>query len=114
MARTRSSTDVEQTSRPFLTPEGNQSYLVNLANTLVEKRLRDGSASSQETVHFLKIGSRETQLKIEQLEEENKLLRAKTEALKSQQNVEKLYEDALNAMRRYSGQTEIVYDEYDE
>ena len=43
----------------------------------------------------------EEQLK---LEEENKLLKAKTESIQSQKRVEELYLEALNAMRNYAGQ----------
>ena len=40
------------------------------------------------------------------------MIKAKTEALKSEKRVEELYEEALNAMRRYSGQ--VVDEERDE
>ena len=40
---------------------------------------------------------------MERLEQENQLLRAKTEAIQSQKRVEELYAEALNAMRDYSG-----------
>ena len=42
-------------------------------------------------------------LQREKLEEENKLLRAKTEALQSAQHIEELYADAIKAMKSYSG-----------
>jgi hypothetical protein len=86
-----------------MTPEGQESYLVSLANSLVEQRLREGTASSQEVTHFLKLGSAKERLEREKLEEENKLLRAKTEALQSQKRVDDLYLDAINAMKRYTG-----------
>ena len=38
------------------------------------------------------------------MEEQKAMIKAKTEALKSEKRVEELYEEALNAMRRYSGQ----------
>ena len=44
-----------------------------------------------------------TGLEREKLEQENELLRARTEALQSAQRVEELYTNALNAMRTYSG-----------
>lgn len=106
MARPTKQKVESPTPRPFITPEGQQSYLVSLAFNLVEQRLRDGTASSQETTHFMEIGSEREILRREKLIEENKLLRAKTDALKSQKHVEELYEEALNAMRRYSGQGE--------
>ena len=90
--------------RPALTPEARENQLISLATDLVEQRLLDGTASSQETTHFLKLGSTKNRLELAKLEEENKLLRAKTEALQSQKRVEELYTNALNSMRRYSGQ----------
>lgn len=89
--------------RPALTPEARENQLISLATDLVEQRLRDGSASSQETTHFLKLGSMKNRLEMEKLQEENKLLRAKTENLQSQKRVEELYTEALNAMRKYAG-----------
>ena len=44
---------------------------------------------------------------MEKLEEENKLLRAKTESIKSQKKLEEVYSEALNAMKRYAGQVEV-------
>lgn len=38
------------------------------------------------------------------LKEQKDLIKAKTEALKSEKRVEELYSEALEAMRRYSGQ----------
>lgn len=89
--------------RPALTPEARENQLISLAVDLVEQRLLDGTASSQETTHFLKLGSMKNQLEMKKLEEENKLLVAKTEALQSQKHIEELYADAIAAMRSYSG-----------
>lgn len=107
LARTTKTTQQSNSTRPFLTPEGEANHLISLAYNLAEQRLIDGTASSQEVTHFLKEGSRKAVLEREKLEEENKLLRAKTESLQSQKRVEELYMEALNAMRKYSGQSEI-------
>ena len=93
----------EKRIRPALTPEARENQLIALAVDLVEQRLLDGSASSQETTHFLKLGSMKNQLEMEKLREENKLLKAKTESIQSAKRVEELYAEAINAMRRYSG-----------
>ena len=77
--------------RPALTPEARENQLIALAVDLVEQRLREGTASSQETTHFLKLGSMKNRLEMEKLEEENKLLKAKTESIQSQKRVEELY-----------------------
>lgn len=90
--------------RPALTPEARENQMIALAVDLVEQRLLDGTASSQETTHFLKLGSMKNRLEMEKLQEENRLLKAKTEALQSAKRVEELYSEAIKAMRRYSGQ----------
>ena len=96
--------------RPALTPEARENQLISLAMDLVQQRLIDGTASSQETTHFLKLGSSKAVLERDRLIEENKLLKAKTEALQSAKEVKELYEDAIKAFRNYSGQGES--DEY--
>ena len=90
--------------KPATTPEENENECISLAYDLVKKRLRNGTATSQETTHFLKAGSRKYQLEIEELKRKNDLLVAKVESLESQRRVEDLYANALTAMRTYSGQ----------
>ena len=99
--------------RPALSPEARENQLISLAVDLVEQRLLDGTASSQETTHFLKLGSSKHRLELEKLGEENKLLRAKTENLQSQKKTEEMFVEAINAFKRYSGQGD-VNDETDE
>lgn len=89
--------------RPAMTEEGRENQLIALAHDLVEERLRNGTASSQETVHFLKLGSQKSKLELEKLKKENELLVAKTEALKSAKRSEELFEEALRVFGTYSG-----------
>lgn len=93
--------------RPALSPEAEEGQMISLAIDLAKKQLMEGTASSQVIAHFLKLGSTRDRLEREKLEKENELLRAKTEALQSAQRVEELYTNALNAMRRYSGEEEF-------
>lgn len=93
-----------QKVRPALTPEARENQLISLAVDLAEKQLLEGTASSQVITHYLKLGSTKERLEKEKLEEENKLLRAKTEAMQSAKRIEELYTNALDAMRNYSGQ----------
>lgn len=88
---------------PATTPEGRENQMVALAVDLAEKQLERGTASSQVITHYLKLGSTQARLEREKLEQENQLLKAKTEALKSSKNVEELVANALNAFRSYSG-----------
>lgn len=92
--------------RPALTPEARENQLIALAVDLVEQRLLDGTASSQETTHFLKLGSMKNRLEMAKLEEENKLLRAKTESLQSAKRTEELYAQAIKALGIYKGISE--------
>lgn len=85
------------------TVQGRENQLTALAVDLVEKRLREGKASSAEIVHFLKLASDKNSLEKQKLEEEVKLLRAKTEALQSAQHLEELYNEAMKAMTKYQG-----------
>lgn len=103
MAKTKAANSPRK-MRPALTPEARENQLISLATDLVEQRLIDGTASSQETTHFLKLATGKARLEKEKLERENELLRAKTEALQSAKRVEELYTNALNAMRNYAGQ----------
>lgn len=103
--------------RPALTPEARENQLISLAVDLVEQRLRDGTASAQETTHFLKLASRKAKLENERAEAELELMRAKTKAIYDQADLKVLYKDAIAAMKRYSGQGTSIdeeedYDEY--
>lgn len=89
---------------PATTPEGRENQLISMAVDLAEQRMRDGTATAQEIVHFLRLGSPREQLERDRLERENKLLDAKVESLVAAKGMEDLIQEALTAMRSYSGQ----------
>lgn len=91
---------------PALTPEARQNQLISLAIDLVEKRLIEGTASSQETTHFLKLASTKAHLEEQILEKQKDLIEAKTKSLQSTERIEELYKEAMSAFRRYSGSGE--------
>lgn len=101
-------------SRPATTPEARENQLVALAVDLVEKQMRDGSASSQVITHYLKLGSSREQLEQDKLRQENELLKAKVEAMAMGKRVEELYEDALRAMSSYQGRELEVDVDFDD
>lgn len=103
MAKVKTGSE-EKPMRPGLTPEARENQLINLAVDLAEKQLRDGTASSQVTTHFLKLATVKAQLENEKLKKENALLEAKKEALESQKKVEELYLEAITAFKNYGGQ----------
>lgn len=77
--------------------------MIAYAVDLAEQQLRDGTASSQVITHYLKLGSLNSKLEREILQEQKNLMRAKTESIQSGKRIEELYQNALNAMRTYSG-----------
>ena len=85
------------------TPEAREDQLIARAMDLAEERMINGTASAQEIVHFLKLGSTKEKLEKEKLEAEVKLAEAKIEAIQSTQRIEELYLGAMNAMRSYQG-----------
>ena len=116
MAKVRGSGSTSNTIiRPALTPEARENQLISLAIDLVEQRLLDGTASSQETTHYLKLAANKDKYKyeIEKLKVETELAQAKAQALRDQADMKTLYADAIAAMRRYSGHGSD-YEEEDE
>lgn len=106
MAKTRTATPLpnDRPLRPMLSPDARENQMASLAMDLVEQRLRDGTASSQETTHFLKLVSSKAILEKQRLEHECKLMDAKAKAIEDGKEMKVLYEEALRAMRNYAGQ----------
>lgn len=88
---------------PMRTPEARESQIVSLAYDLVEQRLRDGTATSQETTAVLRLGSQRAKLERDKLASEAKLAAAKAEAIESTRRTEEMMERALGAIRVYTG-----------
>ncbi len=92
---------------PATTPEGRENQLISLAYDLVEKRMLAGTASAQETTHFLKLGSLTTKIERRILEKQEELITAKTDSIRSAKSVDELYTKAISAMRIYRGEQEV-------
>lgn len=100
--------------RPALTREARENQLISLAEQLVEQRLLNGTASSQEVTHYLKLSAEKEKrnLENEKLKNENALLLAKVESLKSAAHSEELFNEAIKAFTSY--RTSTTGDEEDE
>lgn len=92
---------------PAKSLDARENQLILAAVDLAEKMIRDGTASSQVITHFLKLGSTRERAEKAKLEKEIDLIEAKAESYKSVKRVEELYKNALDAMRRYSGQRDL-------
>lgn len=86
-----------------LDPAARESQMISLAEELAERQLREGTASSQVIVHYLKLGTQREKTEREILERQKDLISAKTENLKSAKRLEELYETAIKQMQRYGG-----------
>lgn len=100
-------------TKPAISQEAKENRLIGLAMDLVEQRLIDGTATSQEVCHFLKLGSIRERKEMEILEKKKDLIEAKTENYQTAKHIEELYTEAINAMRKYSGHYEDI-EEIDE
>ena len=86
--------------------EARENQLISLAVDLAEKQLIEGTASSQVIAHYLKLGSMTSRVEREILVSQKELIQAKTDAMKSAKRVDVLYEEALKAMRNYTGKSD--------
>ena len=109
------SREAKPTSHPARSPEARENQLVALAYDLVEERLRNGTATSAETVAILRLGTQKERQERELNQKKIALMEAKTEALQSAKRIEELYGAAIDAMRRYSGAAaSMEYDDEDD
>ena len=87
---------------PAITPEGREDQMIAYAINLAEEQLRNGTASSQVITHYLKLGSMREKYEKQKLQEEIKLLMAKTDAIKADREKNALYEQVIEAIRTYT------------
>lgn len=105
MPRRAASPEDEQPSRARAasTPEAREAQMIELADALAERQLRDGSASSQVITHYLKLGSSRERVEQEKIKLEMKKLDAQVEQIAQAARVEELFTRAIHAMRSYQG-----------
>ena len=103
--------DQEVESRPIetklpraRTPEAREAQLAAMAYDLAERQFREGTASSQVIVHFLKVGSTREKVELQKQKQETLLVEARVRDLQNVEEMKQLYADAMDAMRGYSGQ----------
>lgn len=113
MARVKAPTSSESRRklRPALTPEADEQQCISLAVDLVKERLMNGTASSQETTHFLKLATQKYREEVALARAQKEKAEAQVEAMRSQKRIEGLYEEAIKSFRNYNGQGDS--DEYE-
>lgn len=103
---TKTTSKVKRRRPPARSVRARENQMISLAVDLAEKQLIEGTASSQIITHYLELASSKEKLKIEKLENENKLLKAKTEALGSDKELKKICLDAIEAIKSYRGSSD--------
>lgn len=98
-------------SRPAMTPEARENQLINKAVNLAERKLDDGTASSQIIALLLGLATQKSRLEIEKLRSDLRVADAKIQAMANAESSKDLYEKAIRAFRSYSGQEEEDYDD---
>lgn len=92
------------------TPEQWENICINLAFKLAEKKLRDGTASSQLICEWMKRGSDKYRLENERLQAEVDVAHAKIKQMEESTISGELYKRAIRAFQKYSGQ-EVIEDD---
>ena len=105
--KTTNSSNSTKKIRPALTPEARENQMIALAMDLVEQRLLDGTASSQETTHFLKLAGSKAKLEKQLLEAQAEMAIAKKEALDAQRRSDEDLKEIIRVFREYSGHSEV-------
>jgi len=93
----------KQRRAPGRSLQARETQLTNLALDLAEEQLKAGTATSQVITHFLRIATVREEIERLKLENENKLLEAKTESIAATARIEEMYKKALEAMSEYHG-----------
>lgn len=96
---------------PATTLESRENQMINLAMNVAEEQLRDGRASAQVVIHYLKLGTTREKREQEKLKRENLLLEAKVQQIASGDRMETLAADAIKAFRGYRGDDVSADDE---
>lgn len=88
---------------PARTPEAREQQLINLAVDEAERRLQNGTASSQIITTLLNLGSLKMKLELERMRTEIELSKAKEREIAEKATSNDLYSKALEAFRSYKG-----------
>jgi len=102
---------IKRRQAPGASIQTRENKIINMSVDLAARQIKKGTVSSQVLSHFLKLGSSMAQLEKEKLLNENLLLQAKAEAIKSQKQIEELYANAIKAFQIYNGREIIEEDE---
>ena len=93
------------------TSEEIEKRLIGLSYEVAEEQLRNGTAPPSVILHFLRMGSQTEMLEQDLKRKKGANLDAKTQSIQTEQNIESLFTEAIEAMRVYQGGPEVVPEE---
>lgn len=94
----------ERECPPALTAEAREMQLVSLAYDLLEQRLRDGTATSQEVTTMIKYGTEKARLELDIMRSQRDLMDAKRESINAAIQTDETFKEAIRMMGIYSGE----------
>lgn len=110
MAKRVSKNDTQRKTTPkapaAMDPENRLQQLSGIALDRIEERMLNGKATGAELIFMAKFADPERFFKQDKIATETELLASKKQAIDSGKNTEKLYADAINAMKHYQGRDE--------
>ena len=107
IARQANSGDDSSKKRaPARTPEQRNNQLIAMSYDAAEQMIASGKATSQLLTHFLKQGTREAELELAKKQQENLLLKARTDQIAASEDVRELYTQVIEAVTLYKGESD--------
>lgn len=89
---------------PAKTPEEKVQQLIALSYDEAERRILDGTATSEMLCLFIKMGSMKEKQEEEIRSQQVELLKAKTDSIKSAKELSMQYAEAIKVMQIYNGE----------
>ena len=98
--------DSPRSDNPAATSEARKLQMSAKAQRLAEKKLEDGTASSQLIIYILNQTSQKEELEKKQREADITLKQAKVDAIKSASEIKDMFEEAMRMFKTYHGDDE--------
>lgn len=92
---------VSNSQPPASNLEARENQMINLAVNLAEKQLTEGTASSAVICHYLKLATKTEKIRAQLMQEQATLFSAKVESIEASKSSEKMYLNAIEAMKSY-------------
>lgn len=96
---------------PARSDDERERQMINLSYDLAEARMRSGIATSAEICHFLKLGSTRAKYENEELQENIKLLKARTDDISEGKRAAEQFDELMKVIKTYGGYAEDESDE---